>query len=105
MNDEQIKELKQIRKELEIPKEDFLELSGRSLFYKEFERPELTDEDVFELIKESMMYYDHEPFEDEELDRKKTTEEAFMVACNKIGFEKVDMTKTEDENILGPFFI
>lgn len=34
MTKEQIKELKQIRKELEIPKEDFLDLSGRSLFYK-----------------------------------------------------------------------
>lgn len=105
MTEEQIKELKQIRKELEIPKEDFLDLSGRSLFYKEFERPELTDEDVFELIKESMMCYDHEPFEDEELDRKKTTKEAFRVACDKIGFERVNMAKTEDENILGTFYL
>lgn len=51
------------------------------------------------------MCYDHEPFEDEELDRKKTTKEAFRVACDKIGFERVNMAKTEDENILGTFYL
>ena len=105
MTEEQIKELKQIRKELEIPKDDFLDLSGRSLFQKEFIHPKLTDEDVFELIKESMMCYDHQPADPDELDRKKTTKEAFEIAWEKIGFEKVDMTKTEDENLLGPFFL
>ena len=52
MPNEQIEELKQIRREFDIPKSDLLTISGLSLDYKEYEKPAMTDEDVFELIKE-----------------------------------------------------
>ena len=95
MNKEQVEELKQIRKELEIPKKDFLELSGLSLNYKEFENPSITDEDVFELIKESMMCFDNKPLT-EDHPRVKSVEQSFLMAKDKMGFEGVYMGTHED---------
>lgn len=95
MNQEQINELRQIRKELEIPKRSFLELSGLSLNYKEFENPSMTDEDVFELIKESMMCYDNRPLTDDH-PRVKSTMQSFLIAKEKMGFETVYMGTHEE---------
>lgn len=95
MNKDQIEELKEIRKELDIPKNDFLIISGLSLNYKEFENPVISEEDVFELIKESMMCYDNiqltgnsEPI--------KSVEQSVKLAINKLGFEPVYMGTNEE---------
>ena len=98
MNKEQIEELKQIRKDLEIPKDDFLKMSGLSLAYKEYTNPSMTEEDVFELIKESMNCYDIEINNNSERPPK-TAEESFLTAISKIAFEKVYMGRTEDDDL------
>ena len=95
MTNEQIEELKQIRREMEIPKSDFLTISGLSLNYKEFEKPSMTDEDVYELIKESMMCYDSKQLTGNS-ESSKTIEQAVMIAINKLAFDTVYMGDNEE---------
>ena len=95
MNQEQIEELKEIRKDLDIPKSDFLIMSGLSLNYKEFENPSMTEEDVFELIKESMMCYDNKQLTGN-TEPIKNVEQSVMLAINKLAFEPVYMGTHED---------
>ena len=90
MNQEQIKELKDIKEELEIPQSDFLTLTGLSLSYKELENQTITDEDVFELIKEAMMCYDSKKLTGNS-EPAKSVEQSFLMALNKMAFEPVYM--------------
>ena len=95
MNQEQINELKEIRKELDIPKSDFLIISGLSLNYKEFENPSISEEDIFELIKETMMCYDNKQLTGNS-EPVKDVEQSFMLAINKLAFEPVYMGTHEE---------
>ena len=95
MNKEQIEELKEIRKELDIPKSDFLIITGLSLNYKEFENPSISEEDVFELIKESMMCYDNKQLTGN-TGPVKNVEESVLQAINKLAFESVYMGDNEE---------
>ena len=104
MNKEQIEELKEIRKELDIPKSDFLIISGLSLNYKEFENPTMSEEDVFELIKESMMCYDNKQLTGN-TEPVKNVEQSVMLAINKLAFEPVYMGTNEEMDIDFPSLI
>ena len=101
MTNEQIEELKHIRRELDIPKGDFLTISGLSLNYKEYEKPAMTDEDVFELIKEAMMCYDNKPLTGNS-EPAKSVEQAFRLAANKLSFEPVYMGTTDEMDVNFP---
>jgi hypothetical protein len=105
MNNEQIEELKQIRKELEVSKEDFLELSGLALNYKEYEKNNLSDEDVFELIKEGMMHIDNKRQFGNDPVMPKSVKESFHLACEKLAIEPVYMGTHEEMDIDFPSLI
>ncbi len=105
MNNEQIEELKQIRKELQITKSDFLELSGLALNYKEFEKPSMNDDDVFELIKNSMMCLDSKHHKKDDPLKPKSVAQSFTLACEKFAYDPVYMGTNEEMDIDFPSLI
>ena len=59
MNEELLNELKEIKEELEISDHVFNSLLKRALEYKEFENQNVSEEELFQIVKEALGSYDY----------------------------------------------
>ena len=87
MNKEMLKELNEICEYLEISKEELKKILLLVLKYKN-ENNNIHEEALYEIIKESLSNMDY-PQENDVLNTKKTTEEAFNRALNNLGYQKI----------------
>ena len=106
MSDDLVRELNEIRKEYGMDVDSFIRLVGYAEHYHK-SHPELTDEDIAEIVKEAMNYYDY-PRPDEEMKNgddtvkmsikysymgRKRAKTCFKLALEKLGYEEETLSE------------
>ncbi len=91
MEKEQIIELNEIRKYLEISKEDFIKIIALAKIRQKKSKIIIKDEMIYEIIYETLLNYDHDISENRQdfyydslKENKKTPEESFMIAIKNL---------------------
>ena len=91
MEKDQIKELNEIRKYLEISQEDFIKIIALAKIKQKKSKTVIKDEMLYEIIYEALLNCDYdisdnrkEFYYDSLIENKKTPEESFMMAIKNL---------------------
>ena len=98
MEKDYIKELNDLRKDLEISKRDFIIVLSLAIYYQKRNKQYIKEEELYQIVEETLVNMDYENESDDlysisGIGNNKTIIESFERALNNLGYDKIKRVK------------